>query len=128
MERRLSKELLDQLPANDPRARRSRKDLRRVNAWMANATIMRGALRVAFADGLPRRLIDLGAGDGSFLLRLVHGLAPCWGGATVGLLDRHRLVSGRHARLFKSSGGSLRLFSPTCWTGCRIRPRSPMRP
>ena len=42
--RRLEPELLDQLPADDPRAMRSRRDLKRINAWMNNASRMAGAL------------------------------------------------------------------------------------
>jgi hypothetical protein len=43
--RRVESELLDQLPANDPRAIRSRRDLTRVNAWMRNAACVASALR-----------------------------------------------------------------------------------
>jgi hypothetical protein len=38
-------EMLDTLPPDDPRALRSRRDLRRVNAWMGNAGIMARALK-----------------------------------------------------------------------------------
>ena len=40
MKRIVQPELLDALPPDDPRAVRSRRDLRRVNAWMRNHTIM----------------------------------------------------------------------------------------
>ena len=36
MNRRLERELLDDLPVSDARAIRSRQDLRRVNLWMGN--------------------------------------------------------------------------------------------
>ncbi|TPV99455.1 MAG: hypothetical protein USCAAHI_01108 [Beijerinckiaceae bacterium] len=37
-------EWLDSLPPDDPRAGRSRRDLRRINAWMQQAGIMAGVL------------------------------------------------------------------------------------
>src|SRR5436190_16442240 len=47
MQRHVEPELLDELPANDPRALRSRKDLERVNAWMGHSRIMARQLRWA---------------------------------------------------------------------------------
>ncbi len=44
MNRIVKPELLDELPPADPRAVRSRRDLRRVNAWMRNHAIMARAL------------------------------------------------------------------------------------
>ncbi len=52
MKRRVTGELLDELPPADPRAVRSREDLLRVNGWMGNQGIMARALRlVALPDG-----------------------------------------------------------------------------
>jgi hypothetical protein len=36
MKREIERELLDELPADDPRAIRSRRDLRRVHRWMSD--------------------------------------------------------------------------------------------
>ena len=44
MNRIVEPELLDTLSPADPRAIRSRRDLRRVNAWMRNPVIMADAL------------------------------------------------------------------------------------
>lgn len=63
--RSLEPELLDELPAEDPRAIRSRGDLRRINAIMGNARIIARHL------GTATRIADLGGGDGS----LLRGLA-----------------------------------------------------
>jgi hypothetical protein len=63
--RSLEPELLDQLPPQDPRAVRSRGDLRRINAIMGNARIIARHL------GNATRIADLGGGDGS----LMRGLA-----------------------------------------------------
>src|SRR5216117_3976525 len=99
MDRRVEAELLDLLPADDPRATRSRKDLQRVNAWMGNAKLMAAALRSAFDGHAPHGIADLGAGDGSFLLRVAREFAPSWDGARVLLLDRQELLraEGRDA-------------------------------
>jgi len=59
--RSLKPELLDELPAEDPRAVRSRGDLRRINAIMGNARIIARHLHGA------RRIADLGGGDGSLM-------------------------------------------------------------
>jgi hypothetical protein len=93
MNRRVEPELLDELAASDPRAIRSRRDLRRVNAWMRNARIMAGALRSVFRSRPPHRLVELGAGDGTFLLRVAQELSPDFRGTTAVLLDRRDAVS-----------------------------------
>ena len=56
-------EWLDSLPASDPRAEHSRRDLRRVNTIMGNARHIASALRPHWREGM--RIADLGAGDGS---------------------------------------------------------------
>ncbi|MEY2429909.1 MAG: hypothetical protein QOJ40_2794 [Verrucomicrobiota bacterium] len=48
MLRRVEPEWLDELPPDDPRAIRSRRDIHRLNAFMGNPKIMAGALRAAF--------------------------------------------------------------------------------
>lgn len=91
--RRLEAELLDQLPADDPRAVRSRRDLKRVNAWMGNAVWVASMLRKYSAGRQPRTILDLGAGDGAFMLAVARRLAPHWRGVEVILLDRQNIVS-----------------------------------
>ena len=56
-------ELLDHLPADDPEARRSRRDLRRINFLMGNE---RWVCRTVskFAAAANRGIVELGAGDG----------------------------------------------------------------
>ena len=93
MERRVEPELLDDLPPDDPRAVRSRKDLLRVNAWMGNCGIMARALRATCQGPAARRLVELGAGDGRFLWRVARRLQPGWRGTSAVLLDRWNIVS-----------------------------------
>lgn len=59
--RSLEPEWLDDLPPSDPRAVRSRADLRRVNAIMGNARVIARQL------GQATRVADLGGGDGSLM-------------------------------------------------------------
>ena len=89
MERSLQAELLDELPADDPRAVGSRRDLRRINALMGNARLMARAVRGAASRAVPRRIVDLGAGDGALLLRWVRRMPSLAPGSEVLLVDRH---------------------------------------
>jgi len=104
MKRRIEPELLDELAASDPRAIRSRRDLRRVNAWMGNPRIMARALNVAFKSRPPGRLVELGAGDGTFLLRVAQRLSPAFRGTTAVLVDRRDAVSPITRRGFEAIG------------------------
>lgn len=93
MLRKVQAELLDVLPPEDPHAVHARRDLQRVNAWMRHPAIAAAAL-LDHADGhRPRAVLDLGAGDGSFLLRVAQRLAPAWGEMEARLLDRLDVVS-----------------------------------
>ena len=91
--RRVEPEWLDHLPADDPRALRARRDLRRVNAWMRNAHSMASALMKHGACQQPRMIVDLGSGDGQFMLRVARRLAPHWPNVTIILQDRQNIVS-----------------------------------
>ncbi|HEX4332295.1 MAG TPA: methyltransferase [Usitatibacter sp.] len=63
-------EWLDTLPPEDPRARRSRRDLARLNAIMRNAGIVAGELEKTSLT----RIAEIGAGDGAFAVRLAARL------------------------------------------------------
>lgn len=65
MEREVLPEILDELPDDDERAIRSRKDLRLVNALMGNERWIRGRVRVEAAREWS--LAELGAGKGELL-------------------------------------------------------------
>ncbi len=91
--RRVEPEWLDQLPADDPRAIRSRRDLRRVNAWMLNAGRMASALMKHGACQQSSTILDLGSGDGQFMLRVARRLAPHCPNVTIILQDKQNIVS-----------------------------------
>jgi hypothetical protein len=97
-------ELLDELPPADLSAVRSRRDLQRVNAWMGNIETMARALRSAGDGQTSRRLVELGAGDGTFLLRVARRLAGGWRGTSAVLLDRLKVVSPETGRGFEALG------------------------
>ena len=101
--RRLETELLDVLPADDPAAVRSRRDLRLLNAVMLHPGIMARRMR-RHAVAAPRRIIELGAGDGSLMLRLSRRLARHWSGVAVVLVDRQDVVSDETREAFSSLG------------------------
>ena len=92
--RRVEPELLDELPPLDPRAIGSRRDLRRINAWMMQAGIMARLLGQATErQRPPLTMLELGSGDGTFMLSVARRLAPMWPSVSVQLLDRQALVT-----------------------------------
>ncbi|MGD0745461.1 MAG: class I SAM-dependent methyltransferase [Verrucomicrobiota bacterium] len=92
MKRLVQPELLDTLPADDPRAIHSRRDLRRINAWMRNHAIMAAALQTAANGCASKQITDLGAGDGHFLVRVAKIISPRWPGVRVTLLDNRKIM------------------------------------
>lgn len=75
-------EILDHLPAADPEARRSRRDLRRINFFMGNERWVRAAVR-RFPDAAALGITELGAGDGD----LTRALAKGYPGSTITAVD-----------------------------------------
>jgi len=75
-------ELLDHLPADDPEALRSRRDLRRINFFMGNERWICREIR-RFAEVAQRGIVEIGAGDGE----LCHRLARIFPKAPVSAYD-----------------------------------------
>lgn len=101
MKRMVQPEILDTLPPDDPRALRSRRDLRRVNAWMGNARIMANALKEN-VSGAPRQITELGAGDGNCLLQFAKKIN--WKAVNATLLDLQDNVSAQTLAAFSKLG------------------------
>jgi hypothetical protein len=104
--RQVQREWLDELPAEDPRAVRSRRDLVRVNSWMMQPGIMARALLTHYGTVPPRAILDLGSGDGKFMLRVAALLARRWRNVTVTMLDRQDIVDSATRRGFDALGWS----------------------
>jgi hypothetical protein len=103
--RRVEPEWLDQLPPEDARARRSRRDLTRVNALMANAGIV--ARELVQAGAVPAAIAEIGAGDGRFALRLAAALPPPPTGARFTLVDRQRVADAEALARLEERGWSV---------------------
>lgn len=99
--RTLEPELLDLLAADDPRARASRRDLVKINFVMRQQTIM---AQLLWPLAAPRRLADLGSGDGRFLLGVARRMAAHWPGVTALLVDRQDIVSPQTRAGFAALG------------------------
>jgi hypothetical protein len=109
----IEQELLDELPAGDRRAIASRADLRRLNFIMGHAGILARAAGRHLAESSfrsrPLRLVELGGGDGTFLLRLARRLAAIGVAAEATLLDRQKLVSAETYRAFSTLNWSVEI-------------------
>jgi hypothetical protein len=107
--RAVAPERLDVLPADDPAARRSRRDLARINLLMGTAgAVARGLLR-HLPERRDLRLLEVGAGDAATGLAVVRRLAgatrpgAAFGGLIV-LLDRLDLVGTARRAEFAALG------------------------
>jgi hypothetical protein len=104
--RRVTPEILDELPPDDPRAIRSRADLRRINRVMGAQSLLARALATAGA-GASSRIVELGAGDGSLALRIARSRARRWPGVALTLLDRTPSVAPETLAAIRALGWSV---------------------
>ena len=102
--RRVEAEWLDILPADDPRAVRSRHDLRRINRLMATASLLGPPLDALLRRSTPVRLVELGAGDGQTLLRIAQRRARNWPKVDLQLLDIAPVVGAHTLAAFRALG------------------------
>jgi hypothetical protein len=124
MERIVLPELLDVLPPQDQSALRSRRDLRRLNAWMRHPRIMARLLQTYLADADARHIVELGAGDGHFLFSVAKRLRGQWSGAKASLVDQLNALDPQLAGAFKHLGWEVRaeVAEASAW----LRQTSPM--
>jgi hypothetical protein len=101
--RHVEPEWLDQLGSEDPSAVASRRDLRRLNSLMLHAAIV---ARILSAEpfSIPCSILDIGGGDGTFMLALARRLAGRVPEAAVTLVDTHSTVSNETRRKFAALG------------------------
>lgn len=103
----VKRELLDVLPPDDPGAVGSRRDIGRLNRLMGHARILRRLLEPVTGETGPRRLVELGAGDGTLMLRLAQMLSHRWEKVELVLVDRHDVVHHRTRAAFEALGWSV---------------------
>ena len=102
-------ETLDFLAPDDPRAARSRRDLRRVHRAMRTVSIVKQALAGAHLTCPPRRVLELGGGDASLVLRLAQALRPHWPHVSLAVLDRHDVVATQTRAAYRALGWELQV-------------------
>jgi SAM-dependent methyltransferase len=110
MKRIVEPELLDALPADDPHARRSRQDLRRVNHLMGNARILARELDKLSPQNPSLKIVELGAGDGYGLLQAAQRLGRGQKFDAT-LVDRQDLVTEETRKAFAAASWSIRLVA-----------------
>lgn len=102
--RTIELEWLDELAPDDPRAMRSRRDMRRINALMMNSTLVARELRCVFPGKPPRAIAEIGAGDGTFMLRVAGKISAQWHAMDVVLVDQQSLFSPATSEKFVAMG------------------------
>jgi hypothetical protein len=121
--RKLEPEMLDQLPADDPRAIRSRRELKRINAFMMHNHMMARGLLQHLSHDQPPTLLDLGAGDGTFMLAVARRLGARWKDVSVILLDRQNIVSSKTREAFAALGWKIETVTADLFEFLGARPR-----
>lgn len=107
MHRVVTAELLDGLSPHDPRAMRSRRDLRRVHRAMGTRSILLRELRAMRLTRLeiePLRVLEIGAGDGSLMLGVAQALSGAWPKVALTLLDRQALLTPATVAAYQEVG------------------------
>lgn len=104
VKRRVLPERLDAMSPDDPMARRSRRDLKRVHRAMRSLTILRRAVGMLAMTAQPQRILELGAGDGSLMLRFARSLRPPWRDVQISFLDREDLIAPETRRALSLLG------------------------
>jgi hypothetical protein len=109
MNRLVLPELLDVLPPQDAAALRSRRDIRRLNVLMRHPQIMARVLQEYLPDAAGPPLVELGAGDGQFLLSVAKLLNGRWPGTRALLVDQFNVLDPRTGGEFNRLGWDIRL-------------------
>ena len=102
-------ETLDSLDPADTQARRSRRDLRRVHRAMRTVSILKDASRRLRLAVTPHRILELGGGDGSLMLRLARAMRPRWPDVALTILDWHDIVSPQTLAGYETLGWRLQV-------------------
>jgi hypothetical protein len=98
--RHIEPEILDDLPSNDPRAIKSRRDLQRLNLWLGHRRILSNALDASLWPNNAPHLAEIGCGDATLATRVIRKIPP----GTITLVDRQGPVEPRTLRKFQHIG------------------------
>jgi hypothetical protein len=120
--RRVEPERLDSLPADDPAAIQSRRDLQRLNIVMGQPAAIARPLAAHGATRTLRRLVDLGGGDATLLLQVARRLARHCRGVQGVVVDRQSLVSARTRESFAALGWGIEAASADAAEWLRAAP------
>ena len=111
MRRFVAPEQLDHLPASDARATRSRADLQRLNAILGHARTLTNAfyrhMDIEVVRVRSLQICELGAGDGTLLLKMARDWSVLGVTAEAEIVDRHYLVSEETRHAFTALNWSL---------------------
>jgi len=125
--RRVRDEMLDALAPDDPRAQRSRRDLRRVHRTMGTCGLLAGSLEMSGPPSLRLdadrlEVLELGAGDGTLMLRVARRIAARWPPVRLTLLDRVDIVSPETRAGFQALDWQTRVVSADVldWAAGRV--------
>ena len=102
--RRLTPELLDELPPESAEAQASRRDLHVLNSVMGHRRTWRSWLRREFGSAPPRAIAEIGAGDGAVAAENLVATFPDGQGATLFLVDRAPCVTATTLRTLRHAG------------------------
>ena len=97
-------EWLDSMAPSESAAQRSRADLRRLNALMGHAGIVRRRCASFAAPSWTRELIDLGSGDGTWLFHVIRAWPKPVEPRRIHLIDRQCLPDEATRRRLAQSG------------------------
>ncbi|MDB6112109.1 MAG: class SAM-dependent methyltransferase [Pedosphaera sp.] len=111
MNRLVEPEWLDELPPHHPDAVRSRQDLRRLNSLMGNLSILSGLLQSSAEVWPSGQIVELGAGDGTFMLRLARRLSHHLKQAHVVLVDAQDAVTHETRAGFAAIGWTVEIVT-----------------
>jgi hypothetical protein len=97
------------MDSSDPRAMRSRGDLRRVHRVMRTVSILKHAIDRLQLAGAPRSILELGGGDATLLLRFAR-LQPQWSQVSLTVLDNQDVISAETRKAYSCLGWELQVI------------------
>jgi hypothetical protein len=117
MERVVEPELLDVLPPRDGSALRSRRDIRRLNALMGHTRMAARLIGETLRGCAGRRMVELGAGDGHFLLSVAERMREAGRRVEATLVDRLDVLDPGVRERFDGLGWRIRteMMDATEW-------------